>query len=46
MFTSWVLYEDCIPHISFEYEINKMGLVMRFGFLISQLDPRTTRWVM
>jgi hypothetical protein len=27
--------EDLIPHISVGYEINKLGLVMRIGFLIS-----------
>jgi hypothetical protein len=34
-------YEDWIPHISVGSEINKLGLVMRVGFLISQLDLRT-----
>jgi hypothetical protein len=45
MFTSWVLYEDWIPHISVGYEINKMRLVMRVGSCIPQLDLRTTSWV-
>ena len=35
-------YEGWIPHISVGSEINKMVLVMRVGFLISQLDLRTT----
>jgi hypothetical protein len=39
-------YEGWIPHISVGSEINKMGLVMRVGFLISQLDLRTTSWVL
>jgi hypothetical protein len=39
-------YEDWIPHISVGSEINKLGLVMRVGFLISQLDLRTTSWVL
>jgi hypothetical protein len=46
MFTSWVLYEDWIPHISVGSEINKLGLVMRVGFNISQLDLRATIWVL
>ena len=39
-------YEDWIPHISVGSEINKMGLIMRDGFLISQLDLRNTSWVL
>jgi hypothetical protein len=39
-------YEGWIPHISVGSEINKLGLVMRVGFLISQLDLRTTSWVL
>jgi hypothetical protein len=39
-------HEDCIPHISVGYEINKMGLFMRVGFLISQLDMRSKSWVL
>jgi hypothetical protein len=46
MFTGWVLYEDWIPHISVGSEINKLGLVMMVGFLISLLDLRTTSWVL
>ena len=39
-------HEDLIPRISFGSKINKMGLVMRVGFLIYQLDLRTTSWVL
>ena len=39
-------HEDWIPHISFVSEINKLGLIMRVGFLISQLDLRTTSWIL
>jgi hypothetical protein len=35
-------FEGWIPHISVGSEINKSGLVMRVGFLISQLDMRNT----
>jgi hypothetical protein len=35
-----------IPHISVGFEINKLGLVMRVGFLIYQLDLRTISWVL
>ena len=38
--------EDWIPHISVGSEINKIGLVMRVGFLICQLDMITTSWVL
>ena len=35
-------YEGWILHISIGSEINKLGLVMRVGFLISKLDLRNT----
>ena len=35
-------YEGWITNISVGSEINKLGLVMRVGFLISQLDLITT----
>jgi hypothetical protein len=46
MFTRWILYGDWIPYISVGSEINKLGLVMRVGFLISQLDMRDTSCVL
>jgi hypothetical protein len=39
-------YEGWIPHIFVGSEITTLRIVMRVGFLISQLDLKTTRWVL
>ena len=39
-------HKDWIPHISVGSKINKLGFAKRVGFIISQLDLRTTSWVL